>query len=142
MASGAFLLLMGKTCLREAAACHFGISGSILCFLQRPKTPRAHISGVACRRNPRPAESCVRSRGLGHGSLGSLMALPTEEEEEEDKYMLVRKEALGGYMNVSSLLLCLLSVCHLLWVQGSWTEDGSTYNFNTNDPCIFLAKIN
>ena len=38
------------------------------------------------------------------------MALPTEEEEEEeDKYMLVRKrKPMVGYMNVSSLLLCLL----------------------------------
>ncbi|XP_043344149.1 cell division cycle-associated protein 7 isoform X4 [Cervus canadensis] len=66
----------------------------------RPKTPRRRtFPGVACRRNPeRRARPLTRSRSR---VLGSLRALPTEEEdEEEDKYMLVRKrKPMVGYMN-------------------------------------------
>ena len=102
----------GKTCLRRS--CHLSFWSKWvhpLCF-QRPKTPRRRtFPGVACRRNPeRRARPLTRSRSR---VLGSLSALPTEEEEEEeeeeDKYMLVRKrKSMVGYMNVSSLLLCLL----------------------------------
>lgn len=102
----------GKTCLRRSCRLPFWNKWvHPLCFLQRPKTPRRRtFPGVACRRNPeRRARPLTRSRSR---VLGSLMALPTEEEEEEeeeDKYMLVRKrKPMVGYMNVSSLLLCLL----------------------------------
>ncbi|XP_027445932.1 cell division cycle-associated protein 7 isoform X2 [Zalophus californianus] len=65
------------------------------------KTPRRRtFPGVASRRNPeRRARPLTRSRSR---ILGSLSALPTEEEEEEmeDKYMLVRKrKTMDNYMN-------------------------------------------
>ncbi|XP_066088839.1 cell division cycle-associated protein 7 isoform X2 [Saccopteryx bilineata] len=66
----------------------------------RSKTPRRRtFPGVTTRRNPnRRARPLTRSRSR---ILGSLSALPTEEEEreEEDKYMLVRKrKTMDSYM--------------------------------------------
>ncbi|KAM8791980.1 cell division cycle-associated protein 7 isoform 2-T2 [Rhynchonycteris naso] len=67
----------------------------------RSKTPRRRtFPGVTTRRNPdRRTRPLTRSRSR---ILGSLSALPIEEEEreEEDKYMLVRKrKTVDGYMN-------------------------------------------
>ncbi|PNI86452.1 CDCA7 isoform 4 [Pan troglodytes] len=67
---------------------------------RRPR--RRTFPGVASRRNPeRRARPLTRSRSR---ILGSLDALPMEEEEEEDKYMLVRKrKTMDGYMNEDDL---------------------------------------
>ncbi|XP_003253773.1 cell division cycle-associated protein 7 isoform X2 [Nomascus leucogenys] len=67
---------------------------------RRPR--RRTFPGVASRRNPeRRARPLTRSRSR---ILGSLDALPMEEEEEEDKYMLVRKrKTMNGYMNEDDL---------------------------------------
>ncbi|KAI2525810.1 cell division cycle associated 7 [Homo sapiens] len=67
---------------------------------RRPR--RRTFPGVASRRNPeRRARPLTRSRSR---ILGSLDALPMEEEEEEDKYMLVRKrKTVDGYMNEDDL---------------------------------------
>ncbi|XP_015990477.1 cell division cycle-associated protein 7 isoform X2 [Rousettus aegyptiacus] len=66
----------------------------------QPKIPRRRtFPGVTSRRNPeRRARPLTRSRSR---ILGSLSSLPAEdEEEEEDKYMLVRKrKSMDGYMN-------------------------------------------
>uniref|UniRef100_A0A2K6LX90 Cell division cycle associated 7 n=2 Tax=Rhinopithecus TaxID=542827 RepID=A0A2K6LX90_RHIBE len=69
----------------------------------RSRRPRRRtFPGVASRRNPeRRARPLTRSRSR---ILGSLDALPMEEEEEEDKYMLVRKrKTMDGYMNEDDL---------------------------------------
>ncbi|XP_011847287.1 PREDICTED: cell division cycle-associated protein 7 isoform X2 [Mandrillus leucophaeus] len=67
---------------------------------RRPR--RRTFPGVASRRNPeRRARPLTRSRSR---ILGSLDALPMEEEEEEDKYILVRKrKTMDGYMNEDDL---------------------------------------
>uniref|UniRef100_G3S418 Cell division cycle associated 7 n=1 Tax=Gorilla gorilla gorilla TaxID=9595 RepID=G3S418_GORGO len=67
---------------------------------RRPR--RRTFPGVASRRNPeRRARPLTRSRSR---ILRSLDALPMEEEEEEDKYMLVRKrKTMDGYMNEDDL---------------------------------------
>ena len=101
----------------------------ILCFVQRPKTPRRRtFPGVACRRNPeRKARPLTRSRSRVLGSLGALPTEEEEEEEEEDKYMLVRKrKPTDGYLNVSSLHLGWLFHLSPLWAQD--------HRHNTSDP--------
>lgn len=70
----------------------------------QPKTPRRRLfQGVTSRRNPeRRARPVTRARSR---LLGSLGALPTEEEveeeeEEDDKYMLVRRrKTFDTFMN-------------------------------------------
>ncbi|XP_053454076.1 cell division cycle-associated protein 7 isoform X2 [Nycticebus coucang] len=66
--------------------------------LQSRRPQRQSFPGVASRRNPdRRARPITRSRSR---ILESLSALPMEEEEEEDKYMLVRKrKTVDGYTN-------------------------------------------
>lgn len=83
----------------------------------------------------------VRSQGLGPGSLGHSWPCP-QRRRRKRKTSTCWWGRGSPWSATWMWVLCFCacsSVCHLLWVQGSWTEDGSTYNFNTNDPCIFLT---
>ena len=84
MASGAFLLLMGKPASEEAATCHFGVSGSILCVFSVQRPPGgAHFQVLPAGETL--SGELVHSQGLDPGSLGHSGPYPQRRRRRRRK---------------------------------------------------------